>query len=55
MIFTERELATILHGLRLIQCGGRLEGCAVADCEHFADDDILTDNEIDDLCEQINV
>lgn len=51
---TERELATVLHGLRTLQCGGRIEGCAAGMCEHFDDAEPLTDEEIDDLCERLN-
>ena len=50
-----RELATILHGLRMIQCAGRMEGCAAADCEHFDDVPALSDEEIDALCERLNL
>lgn len=50
-----RELATVLHGLRMIQCEGRIEGCAAGDCEHFTDAMQLTNWEIDDLCERLNV
>lgn len=49
-----RELATILHGLRMIQCEGRIEGCAAGDCEHFEDVPALTNEEIDALCERLN-
>ena len=52
--FTHRELATILHGLRMIQCGGRLEGCAAGDCQHFEGVKPLTNRQIDALCERIN-
>lgn len=47
------ELATILHGLRLIQCEGRIEGCAAGDCPHFEDTDSLTNEQIDLLSERI--
>jgi hypothetical protein len=53
-VFTEREIATILHGLRMIQCEGRIEGCAAGMCEHFEDYDELSNEEIDSLCEKIN-
>jgi len=55
--FNASELATILHGLRTIQCEGRIEGCAAGDCEHFNETvgaEPLTNKEIDDLCESIN-
>jgi hypothetical protein len=51
---TGRELATILHGLRMIQCEGRLEGCAAGDCEHFDGAEALNNQEIDALCERLN-
>ena len=49
-----RELATILHGLRMIQCEGRMQGCLAGDCEHFDDCDALSNEEIDELCERVN-
>lgn len=51
---TDREAATILHGLRMIQCEGRIEGCAAGDCGHFDEAEPLTNAEIDTLCEQLN-
>lgn len=51
---THEECATILHGLRLIQCEGRIEGCAAGDCEHFEDTPALTNDQIDALAERIN-
>lgn len=51
---THEECATILHGLRLIQTEGRIEGCAAGDCEHFEDTRALTNEEIDVLAERIN-
>lgn len=53
-VFNDREIATILHGLRMIQCEGRIEGCAAGDCEHFDDVEALTTEEIDALCERLN-
>ena len=53
--FTDSEIATILHGLRMIQCEGRLEGCAAGDCDHFDEAPALTNEQIDDLCERINL
>ncbi len=50
----DRQVATILHALRTLQCEGRIEGCAAGDCEHFADEEELTDEEIDELCEDLN-
>jgi len=54
MRLTSSELATILHGLRMIQCEGRLEGCAAGDCEHFDDAPALTNESIDELCMRLN-
>jgi hypothetical protein len=53
--FTPSEVATILHGLRLIQeqCDGAGD-CTAGICEHFQDDEDLTIAEIDALCERIN-
>lgn len=53
-ILTDSELATILHALRVLQCEGRIEGCAAGLCEHFADADELSISEIDELCESLN-
>lgn len=49
------ELATVLHGLRLIQekANGPAD-CYAACCEHFNDADELTDPEIDALCARLN-
>lgn len=52
--FNDREIATILHALRTLQCEGRIEGCAAGDCDHFDEAAQLTNGEIDDLCERIN-
>lgn len=49
MILNKRDIATILHGLRMIQCEGRLEGCAAGDCTHFDEDEPLSNEEIDAL------
>lgn len=54
MALNAQETATVLHGLRMIQCGGRIEGCNAGDCEHFDDDGPLNDEEIDELCERLN-
>lgn len=51
---TTRELATVLHALRITQCEGRIEGCAAGDCDHFADYKPLTNKQIDKLCDRIN-
>lgn len=55
MNLTDRELATILHALRVLQCGGRFEGCAAGICQHFVDAEALNDQEIDELCERMNL
>ncbi len=54
-ILTSREVATILHGLRIVQSGGRPEGCAVGNCKHFIELSPLNHREIDELCEKISV
>lgn len=51
---TTRELATVLHALRIVQCEGRIEGCNAGYCDHFEDYEPLTNAEIGDLCERIN-
>lgn len=53
--FTDSEVATILHGLRMIQEEGRLQGCNAGDCDHFDETEQLTNAQIDDLCERINL
>ncbi len=52
--FTSRELATMLHALRMYQEHSENSACAVGLCEHFADCEPLTNEEIDTLCESIN-
>jgi hypothetical protein len=54
-LLTNREVATIIHGLRIIQAHGRIEGCAAGMCEHFEEYEELSDEEIDALCEKINL
>lgn len=54
MALDTHELATVLHGLRMIQCEGRIEGCNAGDCEHFEDCEALDNDEIDELCERLN-
>lgn len=49
-VLDARETATVLHALRTVQCRGRIEGCAAGDCEHFAEVDEMTNEEIDELC-----
>jgi hypothetical protein len=51
---TNEELATILHALRALHCGGRLQGCAIGDCDHFENVEPLSNNAIDGLCERLN-
>jgi hypothetical protein len=56
-VFNDRELATVLHGLRLIQegAGGTGGDCSSEDCDHFDEAKALTDDEIDVLCERLNL
>jgi hypothetical protein len=54
MKLNSREIATILHALRVLQCEGRIEDCAAGLCEHFENDQQLSNEEIDDLAERIN-
>lgn len=51
--FTDSELAMVLHGLRMVQCEGRVEGCAAGDCEHFDECEELNSGQIDELCETL--
>lgn len=62
--FNERELATVLHGLRLTQeqalpdwqkADAQTVACRIAQCIHFNEAPVLAPEEIDDLCERINV
>jgi hypothetical protein len=46
-----RELATILHALRIFQLGF---GDELAGCDHFEDHTMLTDGEVDALCGRLN-
>ena len=53
--FTGNEIATILHGLRMIQENANGHGdCMATCCDHFDGFDELNDAEIDALCERIN-
>lgn len=53
---TDREIATILHGLRMIQeTANGNQDCLAGCCDHFDEADELSDAEIDALCEQINL
>jgi hypothetical protein len=52
---SEAELATILHGLRVIQESKNTPGeCVAGGCDHFADVIEITDLQIDNLCERLN-
>lgn len=51
--FTDSELAMVLHGLRMVQCEGRVEGCAAGDCEHFDKCEEMNNEQIDELCETL--
>lgn len=60
-VFTAREQASILHGLRMFQeqteDPAHAEGCMMAGsdaCDHFTDCSPLTVDEVDGLCERIN-
>jgi hypothetical protein len=55
MIFSQRELATILHGLRQTQ-EELLHGVDLLKCLHFCSESIkpLNLKEINDLCERLN-
>jgi hypothetical protein len=52
--FTERELATVLAALRYWQ-QDLAENEDGPICEHFTDQTPLTVEEIDDLCERLNL
>jgi len=49
-VMTDRECATVLHALRLMQNDGCMERC----CDHFDDCEPLNNAEIDELCEAFN-
>ena len=51
MKLNEAELATILHALRKLVDPMNCNYC----CDHFDNVDCLTDEQIDELCERINV
>ncbi len=55
ILLNGNELATILHGLRMIQenANGPAD-CMAACCDHFDGWDELNDTEIDELCERLN-
>jgi len=57
ILIADRELATLLHALRIQQetMTPFNEPCTVGTCEHFADKTALTADEIDSLCERLNL
>jgi hypothetical protein len=52
-ILNDREVATILHALRLFQDDRHKGDCE--GCDHFAEVKPLANDEIDALCESINL
>lgn len=52
----DSEIATILHGLRMIQenANGHAD-CLAGCCDHFDEADELNDTQIDILCEDLNL
>jgi hypothetical protein len=58
-VFTDEELATVLHGLRLFQenLEPTIEGCSADgdDCGHFEEVAHLNSAQIDQLCERLNL
>jgi hypothetical protein len=54
---TERQLATILHALRMLQESEShtTKACTTGHCEHFADVSEMDNDEINELCESLNV
>ena len=53
---SDSELATILHGLRMIQeTADGHHHCVAGLCDHFEEAQPLTNYEIDDLCEHFNL
>lgn len=52
---TNQELATVLHGLRMIQeTANGYADCLMGCCDHFDEVEALSDSEIDTLCERLN-
>jgi hypothetical protein len=49
---TDREVATILHALRIFQHDG--PGAEAGSCDHFEECQPLTNSEVDALCKSIN-
>lgn len=55
-VFNDQELATILHGLRLIQeSANGPQDCTAGLCDHFDEAEPLTDAEIDALCDRLQL
>jgi hypothetical protein len=55
-VFNDRELATVLHALRLIQeSSDGPQDCTFFMCDHFAEAEALNNAEIDVLCERLNL
>jgi hypothetical protein len=52
---TEREIATVLAALRNWQIDGLNEDLGDAFCGHFEEHRQLSDDEIDELCERLNL
>jgi hypothetical protein len=53
-MLSPRELATVLAALRYWQSDFASTDKIIAGGEHFSDQDPLTADEIDDLCERLN-
>lgn len=54
--FNDRELATVLHGLRMAQEQITGDGdCWTRACDHFDEVEPMNDIEIDALCERLNL
>lgn len=55
-VFNDRELATVLHGLRMIQeAADGPKDCTAGMCDHFDEAEALTNDEIDVLCERLQL
>lgn len=56
IVLDDRAVATILHGLRMIQERANGYGdCMAGCCDHFDEADEMNDAEIDALCEALNL
>ena len=55
MKLTYAELATVLASLRLFQNVRRHDGDLIEEMDHFVDVRPLTNNQIDSLCERLNM